>query len=113
MKVLIVEDDENVRYLLARAARQAQLVPIEASDGEDAINKLRLIKGIRAIVTDHRMPRMTGAELLNEVTASHPDLFRVLSTNSGIIHPQAHLIRPKPQGLSMFREIHTHLQKNS
>ncbi|MBN2361580.1 MAG: response regulator [Deltaproteobacteria bacterium] len=73
-RILLVEDDNEMRMLLAQALREENYDVIEAYDGEDASRALALegsdfgpIRDIDLIVTDVRMPRSTGLDLLSHV----------------------------------------------
>ena len=58
--VLIVEDDDDIRTVVA-AVLQAEGYPvIEAVHGRDALDKLRLAGGVCLIVLDLYMPTMNG-----------------------------------------------------
>ncbi len=74
--ILVVEDDEGVRRLLAHALRAGGWPVLEATDGLDA---LRLLKEnhtgpIDLVVTDMVMPRMSGRELCERLAALRPGI---------------------------------------
>ena len=56
----------------------------EASDGHEALDRLAS-QQIDLVVTDLRMPRMGGAELLREVKKLNPDIGVVLVTAFGTV----------------------------
>lgn len=73
-RVLVVEDDVAMRELLAQSLRDEEYEVLEACDGEDALRLLALdavhfkpVTAVDLIVSDIRMPRATGLELLNNV----------------------------------------------
>jgi len=82
--VVLAEDDEHVRRPLRRTLEHLGLEVLEAPDGETA---LRLIlehaARVRLVVTDHRMPRMTGVELVRELKRRLPLLPIVLVSGHG------------------------------
>lgn len=73
--ILLVEDDEIVRNISRYILRQCGYVVLEAKDGVDAI-EVNAIHGrqIDLVVTDHIMPRMTGATLVNRLQSERPGL---------------------------------------
>jgi two-component system cell cycle sensor histidine kinase/response regulator CckA len=76
--VLLVEDEDSVRMLLADAVREAGFEVVSVGHGRDA---LRLAAGhpghIDILVTDIVMPGLSGPELARELAGHRPDL-RVL-----------------------------------
>jgi DNA-binding response OmpR family regulator len=64
-RVLVADDDDDIRFMVASALRLDGYVVIEARDGGEA---LRLVSDPRSvpdvIVTDIRMPDMSGLTLL-------------------------------------------------
>jgi two-component system chemotaxis response regulator CheY len=66
MRVLIVDDDPNLRHLLTVQFRRAGYEPVEARNGQEAWD-LWQKDPIRLIVTDWMMPDMNGAELVRHI----------------------------------------------
>jgi PAS domain S-box-containing protein len=73
--VLVVEDDESIRCLVAGALRRRGYVVLEAENGDEALRQAA--PGIDLLVTDVVMPRMGGRELAAALRRHHPSL-RVL-----------------------------------
>ena len=66
--VLIVEDEESVRTLAARALGELGYDALQAGDGQAALELLAARNGrVDLVVTDLVMPRMNGKELGEEV----------------------------------------------
>ena len=73
--VLLVEDEESVRLLVARVLEQHGYKILEAADGEEALRMLEAHpNSIRLLVTDMVMPHMGGRELAARVRAKWPRL---------------------------------------
>lgn len=70
--ILIVDDTEVVRRLLARHLSRAGWRCDEAADGAEALRLLEAGRRYAAIVTDLRMPRVDGRELLARVRSRAP-----------------------------------------
>jgi two-component system sensor histidine kinase EvgS len=64
LKVLIVEDHTPTRMAMSRLIRQAGADVTTARDGEEGLGYL-LTQHFDVLLTDLRMPRMDGFELLN------------------------------------------------
>ena len=62
-KVLIVDDDADFREALRRCLEIHGYVVMEAKDGLEAAMQLETIP-CEAVITDYRMPRMDGLQLL-------------------------------------------------
>lgn len=65
-KVLVVEDEEPVRRILAEKLEKEKLVVLQAVDGEEGI-KLALEQKPDVILLDIRMPHIDGLEVLDTV----------------------------------------------
>lgn len=99
--VLLVEDEEDVREASASALREAGFEVIVARDGREAMDSIGADgTSLRAVVSDLRMPRMSGHELYEELRRDHPALPFVLCTGFGdssdlsmlILDPRAALV---------------------
>jgi len=67
-KVLVVEDDENVRSLVTRTLEQSGFNVIEAEDGDSALSICRAEnEEIELVIIDLVLPGMYGVELLNKI----------------------------------------------
>ncbi len=74
-KVLLVEDDEAVRSLLAEGLRLNGYVVLEARSGEEALRICGMHAGeIDLLVTDVVMPQMSGRDLSRKVREIREDL---------------------------------------
>ena len=64
--VLIVDDDEDDRWLIRQAFNQAcpQVNPMFAKNGKEAIDSLQVLPLPVLILTDLNMPGLNGAELV-------------------------------------------------
>jgi DNA-binding NtrC family response regulator len=70
-RVLVVDDDAGVRYTLREILEASGLEVDVASDGVEALERLQL-QPAQLVVTDLRMPRMDGMELLRKLVAQNP-----------------------------------------
>jgi two-component system C4-dicarboxylate transport response regulator DctD len=74
--VLVVEDDANVRRALRRVLELNGAVVVEAGDGGQAIEAIEEDREgrLEAVVTDLRMPVVSGSELIAVLLECRPDL---------------------------------------
>ncbi len=73
LSVWVIDDDESVRWVLEQALKQAQMMPRCFESGHDFFRALEREKP-DVIVTDIRMPDMTGLELMDRLAHSDPDI---------------------------------------
>lgn len=76
--VLLVDDEPGILVALEYQLRRSFDV-VTCDRPEDAIEKLREID-VAAVISDQRMPGMTGSELLAEAARIRPDAARILLT---------------------------------
>ncbi len=79
IKVLYVDDEENNLFSFKATFRLKYQV-FTAISGSDAIAVLNQNPNIEVILTDQRMPEMTGVEFLKSILSIHPDPIRILLT---------------------------------
>jgi CheY-like chemotaxis protein len=73
--ILLVEDEEIVRAMLAEVLRGKGYTVVEAQHGPQAIDvAARFAEPIHLLITDMLMPEMTGWELSTRLLASRPEL---------------------------------------
>src|SRR5690606_11026309 len=66
VRVLVVEDDEIAADLLEHALNQFGWEVVRASNGREALERLRA-EDFRLVISDWEMPEMTGIELCRQV----------------------------------------------
>ncbi len=80
-KLLIVEDDESVRTLSARALERAGYSVDIAADGAQGLDCIRATQGrYDLVVSDIRMPEMDGIEMAKAAATAFPSLRILLMT---------------------------------
>ena len=80
-RLLIVEDDESVRALAARALERAGHAIETAADGEEGLDRIVAANGAYdLVVSDIRMPAMDGIELAHKASGLHPAMKILLMT---------------------------------
>lgn len=78
INILYVDDEMN-NLISFRALFRLRYNVFIAERGKDAI-KILEENDIHIIITDQRMPEMTGVELLESIIDSHPEPIRILLT---------------------------------
>ncbi len=82
--VLIVDDELNIRRVLAAMLKREGYEVTTAADGEQALAVLQRIP-VHVVVTDLVMPRMGGLDLLKRVGADYPDVPVIVITAHGSV----------------------------
>jgi two-component system, NtrC family, response regulator AtoC len=82
--VLLVDDDEAVRTVYAALLEQAGIGVREAANGEEAL-RILATGGVDVMVTDLRMPKLAGMELLAKSLAAWPDVPVIVHTAHGSV----------------------------
>jgi len=70
-RVLVVDDDAGVRYTLREILETQGLEVAEAADGAEALERFEAAPA-QLVITDLRMPRVDGMELLRRLAARAP-----------------------------------------
>jgi len=79
LKVLVVDDDADLRLSVATALSESHYVVDQAKDGEEGINRVRSTH-YDLVLLDVNMPRMTGLEALKEIKAHDPSIIVIVLT---------------------------------
>jgi CheY-like chemotaxis protein len=72
--ILIAEDEPTVLNMTALFLQKAGYVSLKAADGREALEAFRAHPNIDALISDIRMPGMTGFELGRAVRLISPSL---------------------------------------
>lgn len=83
-RILVVDDEKPHRHLLSAALERNGYVAAHAGDGQEALSMLRN-GGFELIITDLKMPGMSGIDLLKSARALDPDIVGIVMTGQGSI----------------------------
>ncbi len=76
---LIVDDEPRLRQVMVHLMRSDGFRCVEAGNGVEALEQLETCPAI-LVLSDLRMPKMDGFELLREIRARYPDIAVVMIT---------------------------------
>lgn len=72
---LLVDDEAAVRAYASMVLRRGGFEVVEAEDGLDALSLIKAMGGaVSVLVTDIKMPRMSGIELADAVMVEFPEI---------------------------------------
>jgi two-component system response regulator HydG len=91
-RLLVVDDQKNMRATTAMVLRQAGYLVDEAEDGATALRKLEGA-GYDVVLTDLRMPDVDGMEVLRTVRQVAPETEVIVMTAYGTIESAVEAIR--------------------
>ncbi len=77
--VLCVDDEENILHSLKRLLRKEDYRFLTASSGEEGLKILKE-NNVHMVITDQRMPEMSGTTFLAKVKDKYPDVLRIVLT---------------------------------
>ena len=78
-KIWVVDDDESIRWVLSRALKKHNFDVEMFVDGESVLSALE--KSVPAVlITDIRMPGISGTDLAKQVSNDHPELPIIIMT---------------------------------
>ncbi len=119
-KILIVDDEQQVRELLSRWLRDEGYEVFAAGDGTEA-RRLLEAHNIGLATLDISMPDVSGFDLLHHVVEQHPDTAVVMLTGEGDADTAiaaltsgacGYLIKPVPREVLRF-EVRRGLERRS
>jgi two-component system, NtrC family, response regulator AtoC len=102
VRILVVDDEDYMREVVRQALENAGFEVDEAADGKIALSTLRQYP-YNVIITDLRLPGLTGEAILEEALSLFPETIVILMTGFGNIQSAVEAIRkgaydylPKP-----------------
>jgi DNA-binding NtrC family response regulator len=90
--ILIVEDKENLRSVLRKTLEAEGFAVEEAADGPSALDRIRRSR-FSLVLSDLRLPRADGHEVLKGAVRSDPELPVILMTAYGTIRDAVSAMR--------------------
>lgn len=92
-RILVVDDEESVRITTAAILEQEGYEVETASDGREALEKVKRGENYNLVLTDLRMDDMDGSQLINELHTRHPELVTVVLTGYASIESSIDALR--------------------
>ena len=83
-KILIIDDEEGMRIALSAALKRSGFETLCCADGLEAVARLKSSK-FSMVITDVKMPKMDGIDVLREVKKLSPETPVVVVTAFGTV----------------------------
>ncbi|BBA70593.1 HD domain-containing phosphohydrolase [Geobacter sulfurreducens] len=80
VRVLFVDDEENILKSLSRLFMDEEFEVITASSAKEGLQLLMVMENVGVVVSDQRMPDVTGVQFLEQVRETVPDALRIMLT---------------------------------
>jgi DNA-binding NtrC family response regulator len=91
-RILVVDDDDNLRWVLQTQLEDAGYEVAAAQDGPAALASIQESRPA-LVLTDLKMPGMSGLELLEQIRAEEPDLPVIVITAFGTIQSAVEAVK--------------------
>ena len=89
-RILVVDDEEQVRLLLRQVLERSGYQVIEASNGKVALDLIRE-EAVDLIITDLVMPEKEGMEMIIELKKEFPEIKVIAISGGGRVAPEEYL----------------------
>lgn len=91
-KILLVDDDDSLRRVLEFQLSEAGYAVVSESDGREALKRYSA-QEFDCVITDWRMPKMTGSELVQHATAINSEIPVIVITAFGDVDTAVEAMR--------------------
>ncbi|HBV99164.1 MAG: histidine kinase [Peptococcaceae bacterium BICA1-7] len=78
LKVLIIDDEPGMCWVLEKTLKEEGYSVVKASNGAEGINQLT--SDICMVLLDYKMPGISGLETLDQIMAKRPELAVIFMT---------------------------------
>lgn len=96
-RILVVDDDDQIRSLLRRMLQKFGHDVIDAVDGKDALEKYTL-NPTDLVITDILMPEKEGIQTIMELRRDFPDAKIIAISGGGAVGPETYLTMARELG---------------
>lgn len=110
--VLFVDDEEPILKMVSRLFHSENMQILTANSGEEAL-KLLDAHSVQLVISDQRMPQMSGSELLTQVRIKYPNVIRMIMSGyadiSSVVEcindAHIHHFVPKPWDTEQLKQL--------
>jgi len=91
-RILVVDDDENLRWIIKTQLEDLGYAVETAADGEEALALIER-QPPALVLTDLKMPGLSGLELLDRLRSGYPEVPAIIVTAFGTIQSAVHAMK--------------------
>lgn len=95
--ILVVDDDESIRYALRRYLEHDGHHIVEAENGQQGVQYLEK-NSVDLVITDILMPEKDGLEMIRILRKEHPQIRIIAISAGGMVGPMDYLSMAKGLG---------------
>ena len=92
-RVLVADDELNMRRVLEAILRREGYDVITAANGVEALGGMESKGGVHTVITDLKMPGLDGMGLLKKLSADYPDVPVVMITAHGSVESAVEAVK--------------------
>lgn len=78
IRILLVDDERNVLRAVERLFIDEEVEVLLCASGGEGLETLRAVSPVQVVISDYRMPGMTGVDFLREVHKNWPETVRIV-----------------------------------
>lgn len=83
MRTLVIDDSRTIRTIIGKILKEIGMEVIEAGNGKQALEQMKLHPGVELILVDWNMPEMNGLDFIKAIRAQKMyDRVRILMVTS-------------------------------
>jgi DNA-binding NtrC family response regulator len=90
--ILVVDDEENLRRVMQVQLQQSGYDVATAASGDEALARLAAVP-VDLVLTDLKMPGMSGLQLLKRIRAEYPEVIVIMITAFGTVETAVEAMR--------------------
>ena len=103
-RILIIDDDDQVRKMLRLSLNAAGFDVVEAQDGKAAMKLFHQDPLVDLVITDLIMPEKEGIETIIELRRDFPKVPIIAISGGGLIDPNDYLVLAEKLGAQITLE---------
>jgi len=101
MRILVIDDDEQMRVLLRQVMEWCGYQVSEAENGRKAM-QIQRAEPVDLVITDLIMPEQEGLETISQLKKDFPDVKIIAISGGGRIGPEAYLPAARELGADLI-----------